>query len=238
MTLRTLRCPLCCEQYEVSCEADCQAHIANCKAFHAEYGKRSRRGDLVEGLDDLVATPGPARASAATSDNVAAVDRLAWAVLPLVPLQRVAEGGRTVEEALQLVAQLASVLSGAADSAEGAEDFDALDLVQVTFGPLLAQLGERGGAAVEAAVCAALGEARRGALPEDDLVAALTERLRARVGEFRHCDRCGRSGCTLYACTRCRAVRYCGQSCQRGAWTEHKRVCRGVAPDLEPPPER
>ena len=35
---RLLRCPLCCQQLEVTSESECTAHMAKCRIFHAEYG--------------------------------------------------------------------------------------------------------------------------------------------------------------------------------------------------------
>ena len=46
------------------------------------------------------------------------------------------------------------------------------------------------------------------------------------------CARCGRSGCRhkrLRLCGACRAVRYCGERCQRLHWPEHCRTCAGAA---------
>ena len=45
---------------------------------------------------------------------------------------------------------------------------------------------------------------------------------------LRHCEACGKSGCRLFACTKCKRVRYCGPGCQRAAWPQHKSHCRPV----------
>ena len=54
---RTLRCPLCCQQFVVRSEAECTAHIEQCRGFHAEYGAGSRRSGLVSGMEALSASP-------------------------------------------------------------------------------------------------------------------------------------------------------------------------------------
>ena len=50
----------------------------------------------------------------------------------------------------------------------------------------------------------------------------------ARLGKL--CGSCGKgqqeTGAPLKACTRCRKAFYCGASCQRAAWPQHKKTCR------------
>ena len=40
------------------------------------------------------------------------------------------------------------------------------------------------------------------------------------------CDGCGKENDQLKACGRCGKVKYCGQACQKSAWSLHKRVCQ------------
>ena len=41
----------------------------------------------------------------------------------------------------------------------------------------------------------------------------------------RTCNHCGVERNTLKTCTRCKAARYCGKSCQQKAWTVHQSEC-------------
>lgn len=41
------------------------------------------------------------------------------------------------------------------------------------------------------------------------------------------CAYCNQSEEKLFQCTGCRSVKYCGKSCQRSDWTNHKTVCKG-----------
>lgn len=231
----TLRCPLCCEQFELSSEAECTAHMETCGAFHAEYGAGARRAGLVSGMDALPAAVATAPGSSREFPSVtlrSACEGFADALLPLVPLQRT-KGG-TAEEAVAFVARLAAALFDAVH--EAGPDFDVDDLIEATFGPLMTPLGAEQAGGVRTGVVAALNVLQRAAstdrgparLPSasGEVYSALCERLLSGVGSFRHCGHCGKSGCKLFACTACKGtVRYCGQSCQRTAWSVHKLVC-------------
>ena len=232
----TLRCPLCAVEYVVDSEEACQAHIANCRAFHAEYGPNSRRGGLVDGFSQLAtgpaAPPQAAPQGEATTASAlhVAYDSCALVALPLVPAHLVAVAGdeQRVAESVNLVAHLIAVLYGAGcehgASAGDVTDFDEQDLAEVTLGPCLATLGDQA-ESVQAAVVGSLGCLRDAGAETDTLAAALEERLLRLVDGFRYCNNCGRSSCRLFSCTRCKTVRYCGQGCQRAAWTRHKLVC-------------
>ncbi|KAL6305441.1 hypothetical protein BKA93DRAFT_213686 [Sparassis latifolia] len=53
--------------------------------------------------------------------------------------------------------------------------------------------------------------------------------LKADTDVAKVCSQCGKSG-ELFDCSRCKKVRYCGESCQKAAWKQHKLVCKARAP--------
>ena len=226
---RTLRCPLCGEEYLVRSEEECQAHISNCRAFHIEYGPDSSRAGLVDGFSELSVSqtppsPVPAVLPTALSD---AYDRCALAVLPLVPVQMVQAGVRAqTMDALELIAQLIAMLFNAElkrSPLADESDFDEADLAEVTLGPFLKPLGDDG-ESVQAAILDSFCDLRQTSAGAG-LAAALQVHLLQAMDGFRYCNGCGRSACRMFACTRCKAVRYCGQACQRTAWPAHKLSC-------------
>ena len=196
--MQTLRCPLCCEQFEMSSEAECIAHIQTCSAFHAEYGPGARRAGLVSGMEALppaaaaAAAPGSSRALPPVTLR-AACEGFADALLPLVSLQRATVG--TAEEAVAVVARLAAALFDAVH--EIGPEFDADDLLEATFGPLLAPLEAEQASGVRSAVVAALNALQRAAgadgasarLPSasGEVYRVLCERLLSRMEPSRHC---------------------------------------------------
>ena len=237
--MHALRCPLCCEQFVLSSEAECNAHMETCSAFHAEFGPGARRAGLVSGMEALPAAGAtPATSSSGSAPEAppvalrSACEGFADALLPLIPLQRT-KGG-TTEEAVAFVARLAAALFDAVHDA--GPDFGVDDLFEATFGPLMTPLAAEQAHGVRTGVIAALNALQRAAstggtparLPSasGEVYSALCEWLLSGMECFRHCGHCGRSGCPLFACTACKgAVRYCGQSCQRNAWAVHKLVC-------------
>jgi hypothetical protein len=40
------------------------------------------------------------------------------------------------------------------------------------------------------------------------------------------CNKCLRTDCLLYYCSRCRLVRYCSAECQRAEYPHHKKICK------------
>ena len=48
----------------------------------------------------------------------------------------------------------------------------------------------------------------------------------AAVSAAASCARCGDTQAALRACARCKAVKYCGRSCQSEDWKQHKAACR------------
>ena len=48
-----------------------------------------------------------------------------------------------------------------------------------------------------------------------------------------HCGHCGIVA--KLVCTRCRAERYCSQTCQKEAWPAHVKVCKPVPTYVAPP---
>jgi len=44
-------------------------------------------------------------------------------------------------------------------------------------------------------------------------------------GDKRKCSFCGTQSDTLKKCSHCSEAQYCGQSCQRKHWKEHKPIC-------------
>ena len=195
-TMQTLRCPLCCEQFEMSSEAECIAHMETCSAFHAEYGPGARRAGLVSGMEALppaaAAAPGSSRELPPVTLR-AACEGFADALLPLVSLQKTTVG--TAEEAVAVVARLAAALFDAVH--EIGPDFDADDLLEATFGPLLAPLEAEHASGVRSAVVAALNALQRAAgtdgasarLPSAsaEVYRVLCERLLSRMEPSRHC---------------------------------------------------
>ena len=162
--MQTLRCPLCCVQFELSSEAECIAHMETCSAFHAEYGQGARRAGLVSGMEALptaaaAAAPGSSRELPPLTLR-SACEGLADALLPLVPLQRT-KGG-SAEEAVAFVARLAAALFDAVH--EAGPEFDVDDLFEATFGPLLTPLEAEQASGVRSGVVTALNALQRAAV--------------------------------------------------------------------------
>ena len=214
--MQTLRCPLCCVQFELSSEAECIAHMETCSAFHAEYGQGARRAGLVSGMEALptaaaAAAPGSSRELPPLTLR-SACEGLADALLPLVPLQRT-KGG-SAEEAVAFVARLAAALFDAVH--EAGPEFDVDDLFEATFGPLLTPLEAEQASGVRSGVVTALNALQRAAstdgaparLPSasGEVYSALCEQLVSGMESFRHCGHCGKSGCKLFACTACKGA--------------------------------
>ena len=42
-----------------------------------------------------------------------------------------------------------------------------------------------------------------------------------------HCNMCGKSIAAPKLCSLCKKVVYCGEACQREAWPQHKKECKG-----------
>ena len=247
---RTLRCPLCCQQFVVRSEAECTAHIEQCRGFHAEYGAGSRRSGLVSGMEALsasesahpTAAPLPAAGEAGEEPEAelpptrqAACDAYVAALLPLIPPARVSNGG-SAEEAVQFVARLAVALADASlEQQTDAVEFEVDDLIEVTLVPLLKPFDEVQVGEMRRGVRDALDGLRHvaGGGPSggngDLFAAAVHDGLLTGLAGLRHCEACGKSGCRLFACTKCKRVRYCGPGCQRAAWPQHKSHCRPVA---------
>ena len=107
MERRELRCPLCCQTFVCSSEAECEAHIANCSSFHKEYGNGAPRSGLVAGFADAVAKA-PLAVAPAVGSQESTCFALASLLQPIVPL--VQREGKPFDEAVDLVAALAVAL--------------------------------------------------------------------------------------------------------------------------------
>ena len=153
---RELRCPLCAGTFRCRSEAECEAHIASCGAFAAEYGEGTPRSGLVSGFHDAVSTaassaPSP-KPTASTVES--ACEGMASLLLPLVAL--VQHEGKPLDEAVELVAALAGAL--VQPSQLGAtEDFGFDEMWEVTFGPYFGTAALRSqGMALRAAILPAV----------------------------------------------------------------------------------
>ena len=153
---RTLRCPLCAQNIVVASEAECEAHIANCKGFHSEFGPGTSRSGLVTGFEDATsAVPAPPARAPEPSGSDERMEKIAEALAPLVPVARAESSAHTLEEAVDLVAHLAAALVSSAG--EGTvEDFGIEELVSVTLGPFITPLGEQQAKHVLGGITAAL----------------------------------------------------------------------------------
>ena len=228
---RKLRCPLCCVQYVVRSEGDCQEHVSQCRAFHAEYGPTSIRSGLVDGFSQLPIgreTPPAAPSNPAETEVSRAFDRCALAVLPLVPLQLV-EGERCkrTDEAVNLIAELTSIIYDAELKRSPSADeagFDSRDLIEVSLGPILKPLGQTSSTTV-ATILSSFDVLVQCGIQRDNLASELQKRLLLQMNQLRYCASCGKSGCRLFQCSSCKQVYYCGPVCQRKAWDIHKVVC-------------
>lgn len=223
-------CPLCCKTLIVGSEEECAAHIAQCSAFRAEYGPGARRAGLVGGFETAVAAAPPHQPSPAAVTAEPGLDescaRFAAALLPLVPLAIVSADARSTEEAAELIAVLANALITAPTTSQ---DFGPEELITITLGPYLDQLGAVRGAEVQAALARSLEPVQRDAASAacgGVTIQQLLQRCLVRqMTALRHCATCGRSGCRLLACSRCKVVHYCGSGCQRQGWATHKPHC-------------
>jgi len=43
------------------------------------------------------------------------------------------------------------------------------------------------------------------------------------------CDFCGAHGAALIKCSNCKVAKYCGLSCQKSHYEEHKAACRALS---------
>ena len=177
---RELRCPLCCQTFLCDSEAECEAHIASCGAFRAEYGDGTPRSGLVSGFNEAThsaSKPPPASVSSVES----ACDAFASLLLPIVPIMQ--KEGKDLDEAIQLIATLATALVEVPSGEDGeAAEFGPEEMWAVCFGPYLAH--DRRGPALQAAippvveaVRLASGEALK-AGSRVPIVELLTQRLR------------------------------------------------------------
>lgn len=217
-------------------EEECNQHIANCSAFHAQFGSGAARAGLVSGFDAAVAASEAPRVVQPTLET--ACVEFAEALAPLVPVAMASESGRTMAEAVDLVSHLAGVLAQSSSGLESQDDFGPEELLTVSLGPFLQPLGPEQGKAVLTAVTRELSRMQAMSAGSDSatVCALLSAALPGPIAELRFCAGCGRSGGTpLKACSRCKAVRYCGEACQRKAWTAHKAVCRPAAPRAPAP---
>ena len=116
---RALRCPLCAQTFLCNSEEECNAHIAQCGAFRAEYGEDSRRGGLVSGFEEATAyrtrRDGPPSMPEAPSLE-STCDALATLIAPLVPI--VEADAKHSDESVELLAHLASTLVSCEPSEE------------------------------------------------------------------------------------------------------------------------
>ena len=168
MERRELRCPLCCQTFVCSSEAECEAHIANCSSFHKEYGNGAPRSGLVAGFADAVAKA-PLAVAPAVGSQESTCFALASLLQPIVPL--VQREGKPFDEAVDLVAALAVALVQPPAAMSGSDIVDSADfgldeMWASTFGPYLAHDSARSLAlqaavrpAVEAVRCRCAGVA-------------------------------------------------------------------------------
>lgn len=186
---RSLRCPLCCETFVVCSEQECEAHIASCGAFRAEYGEGADRSGLVSGFSNATLSTSAAPPPVASVSNLElACHAYASLLWPLIPLQR----DKTAAEAIDLVAHLAGVLVSAADpsDATASEDFGLEEVMTVALGPFLSQMDGGQAASIQASIpqaieavqCAAAGAPSGGASSEA-ICALLTRALQQRKAE-------------------------------------------------------
>ena len=151
-----LRCPLCAQNVVVASEAECEAHIANCKGFHSEFGPGTSRSGLVTGFEDATsAVPAPPARAPEPLGSDERMEKIAEALAPLVPVARAESSAHTLEEAVDLVAHLAAALVSSAGEGTD-EDFGIEELVSVTLGPFIAPLGEQQAKHVLGGITAAL----------------------------------------------------------------------------------
>ena len=151
-----LRCPLCAQNVVVASEAECEAHIANCKGFHSEFGPGTSRSGLVTGFEDATsAVPAPPARAPEPLGSDERMEKIAEALTPLVPVARAESSAHTLEEAVDLVAHLAAALVSSAGEGTD-EDFGIEELVSVTLGPFIAPLGEQQAKHVLGGITAAL----------------------------------------------------------------------------------
>ena len=86
---RLLRCPLCCKEYVVRCEKDCEAHVAACAAFHDAWGPGADRAGLISGFTEATSgrmhevTEATAAAGLEITAFEACCDTLAETLVPL-----------------------------------------------------------------------------------------------------------------------------------------------------------
>lgn len=150
--MRTLRCPLCAETFVCQSEAECEAHIASCNAFHERYADRA---GLVSGMGEAVSATASASAAPPPS-GVAPLsmscDALAAILLPMIPA---AKEDKSVEETVEMVVQLVAALL----SAEQGAEFGLEELLTVTLDPYLMQLSN--GRELRRAIPQALDAVRR-----------------------------------------------------------------------------
>ena len=151
-----LRCPLCAQNVVVASEAECEAHIANCKGFHSEFGPGTSRSGLVTGFEDATsAVPAPPARAPEPLGSDERMEKIAEALAPLVPVARAESSAHTLEEAVDLVAHLAAALVSSAGEGTD-EDFGIEELVSVTLGPFITPLGEQQAKHVLGGITAAL----------------------------------------------------------------------------------
>ena len=181
---RALRCPLCCETFVCQSEQECEAHIASCSRFHAEFGEQSQRGGLVSGFGDATsgatgpgdnnrpanppAAAAPAAAAPATGLE-SACDAYAALLALLVPIARET---KSLDETVDMIVQLASVLvahtnggghHGTTEGVDVSDDFGFDELLTVTLDPYLRELPN--GAHVRASLAPAVDAVRRASAP-------------------------------------------------------------------------
>ena len=124
MERRELRCPLCCQTFVCSSEAECEAHIANCSSFHKEYGNGAPRSGLVAGFADAVAKA-PLAVAPAVGSQESTCFAIASLLQPIVPL--VQREGKPFDEAVDLVAALAVALVQPPAAMSGSDIVDSAD---------------------------------------------------------------------------------------------------------------
>eukprot|EP00928_Gymnodinium_smaydae_P067643 TRINITY_DN50633_c0_g1_i1.p1 TRINITY_DN50633_c0_g1~~TRINITY_DN50633_c0_g1_i1.p1 ORF type:complete len:258 (+),score=13.85 TRINITY_DN50633_c0_g1_i1:48-776(+) len=231
---RHVQCPLCGKQLVVSSEEECVAHMEQCGAFAAKHGEQRKEREL-----------------APVKSLEAACGQYALAILPLVP--SLVTGGSderpriTSDEACEIVVRLTIRANVQyiyrqplpAVDANGCEldggDFDISDLTVVSLRRALASLNVDQASSVKRNVDEALFEIRRSVEAmsstqaqdqlNNDICRKVHQNLSTYFSSFRYCEACGTSGCRLSACSRCKGVYYCSQSCQRKRWSVHKVTC-------------